>query len=779
MTKTQQKLRSALDSQAFALAKANRTTIKDYKTALQKTTESLFPGKHWYDITSCDISAKLVETRNITETIDCIVEGLKEDVVIEMLKENDAITFTIPPEAMNDPSSVDFKAIMAKQRADHEARKAKEAEQKKREELRAKYADLLSKVTEAEDKHEVLFDALVPGSGACDTVAGELIRAITKIMYRDYNDGDLFYEGYGIETAGNAASYLSDHGFEDDIIHIAEMGLEDDAYTKALEKLDAKIIQSIIDNPELLETPLDYDMYEADSDWLKDYQPRYEYSYGVSEKIGAYLDAGLINSWDCVQVVEEWLHDSAFEGAEVSRPWGHSDKEYNIENLTKDGLEQCQNWERWNMWEDYENDLYEQYGDPTEEDEEYDESVKRPIKESTWAENTVSFTQIAQNKLNTIRDAGLWDDMEEELENNPKTSNIICGVFTDMYRTAKPEYSSYSADQIKAAKKEMFRIINDFYKKALSANTEPLTEDEEYDESVKRPVKESTWAEREMSFTRVTLNKLEKIHSAGLWNEFEDAVDNNSTTCNIITGVFTDMYRTAKPEYSSYSEEDIKLARKELFRIINTYYKKALAANTESVKRPIKESTWAEREIPFTNITQDKLEKIRDTGLWDDMEDEIDNNPKTSNIISGIFTDIYHTAKPEYSDYSDEQIKVARKEMFRIINDFYKKALAASTEPLTEDSEDFNPIAWKKEIPKWSLSDVNFVQKLLGPSAIAEISENYLEIKAATNDYIQSGIVNVSDKFIEEFTAYVEKTYPNWTIRHNNTASIYWLTNKR
>ena len=673
MTKTQQKLKRALELRAEVLANEGKSHIKDYEIAFQEVIENLFPKKPWYDTTSCNIFMKLMETRNLVETIDCIVAGLKEDVVIEMLKENDAITFTIPPEAMNDPSSVDFKTIMAKQRADHEARKAKEAEQKKREELRAKYADLLSKVTEAEDKHEVLFDALVPGSGACDTVAGELIRAITKIMYRDYNDGDLFYEGYGIETAGNAASYLSDHGFEDDIIHIAEMGLEDDAYTKALEKLDAKIIQSIIDNPELLETPLDYDMYEADSDWLKDYQPRYEYSYGVSEKIGAYLDAGLINSWDCVQVVEEWLHDSAFEGAEVSRPWGHYDKEYNIENLTKDGLEQCQNWERWNMWEDYENDLYEEYGDPTEEED----------------------------------------------------------------------------------------------------------EDEEYEESVKRPVKESTWAEREMSFTKVTLNKLEKIHSAGLWNDFEDAIDNNSTTCNVITGVFTDMYRTAKPEYSSYSEEDVKLARKELFRIINDFYKKALTVNTESVKRPIKESTWAEREIPFTNITQDKLEKIRDTGLWDDMEDEIDNNPKTSNIISGIFTDIYRTAKPEYSSYSADQIKAAKKEMFRIIKDFYKKALTANSEPLTEDSEDFNPIAWMKEIPKWSLNDVNFVKKLLGPSATAEISENYLEIKTATNDYIQSGIVNVSDKFIEEFTAYVEKTYPNWTIRHNNTASIYWLTNKR
>ena len=141
MTKTQQKLKHALELRAEVLANEGKSHIKDYKTAFQKTTESLFPGKHWYDITSCDISAKLIETRNITETIECIVEDLKEDSITKMLKENDAITFTIPPEAMNDPSSVDFKSIMAKQRADYDTKKAEEAEQKRREELRNKYPE--------------------------------------------------------------------------------------------------------------------------------------------------------------------------------------------------------------------------------------------------------------------------------------------------------------------------------------------------------------------------------------------------------------------------------------------------------------------------------------------------------------------------------------------------------------------------------------------------------------------------------------------------------------
>ena len=55
-----------------------------------------------------------------------------------------------------------------------------------------------------EKRSNVLFDKLVPGSGASDTVEGEMIRAINRLIYRFYNDGDFFYQGYGAETAGPA-----------------------------------------------------------------------------------------------------------------------------------------------------------------------------------------------------------------------------------------------------------------------------------------------------------------------------------------------------------------------------------------------------------------------------------------------------------------------------------------------------------------------------------------------------------------------------------------------
>jgi len=61
---------------------------------------------------------------------------------------------------------------------------------------------------ELEDRNEPLYDKLVPGQGDAETVEGEMLRAINRIVYRFYNDGDKYFEGYGTETAGPAHSFL-------------------------------------------------------------------------------------------------------------------------------------------------------------------------------------------------------------------------------------------------------------------------------------------------------------------------------------------------------------------------------------------------------------------------------------------------------------------------------------------------------------------------------------------------------------------------------------------
>ena len=63
--------------------------------------------------------------------------------------------------------------------------------------------------TTAEKRLNQLFDELVPARGAAKTVAGEIVRAISRIGYRNYNDGDHIGVGYGNETCNPAARYLS------------------------------------------------------------------------------------------------------------------------------------------------------------------------------------------------------------------------------------------------------------------------------------------------------------------------------------------------------------------------------------------------------------------------------------------------------------------------------------------------------------------------------------------------------------------------------------------
>lgn len=52
------------------------------------------------------------------------------------------------------------------------------------------------------------FDELVPSSGHAETVEGEMIRVINKIIYRYTNDGDFYFRGYGKEVLGDMVQWL-------------------------------------------------------------------------------------------------------------------------------------------------------------------------------------------------------------------------------------------------------------------------------------------------------------------------------------------------------------------------------------------------------------------------------------------------------------------------------------------------------------------------------------------------------------------------------------------
>lgn len=119
-------------------------------------------------------------------------------------------------------------------------------------------------------KIDMLFDELVPECGAADNVAGEIIRALGRLRYRYYNDGDLIGIGYGNETCNAAARFLQKHTTPE-ISRIIELmwGLMIKAqYEDLLNDLSAAVAKFIEDKPELKTTENTDDMwnYQTDDD---------------------------------------------------------------------------------------------------------------------------------------------------------------------------------------------------------------------------------------------------------------------------------------------------------------------------------------------------------------------------------------------------------------------------------------------------------------------------------------------------------------------------------
>jgi len=98
---------------------------------------------------------------------------------------------------------------------------------------------------ETEKRISVLFDKLVPGSGNADTVEGEIIRALNRIIYRWGNDGDLFWSGYGAETAGPAMEFLTDASGIPLEIRTKFKAWEDDNFGKDYDKKELEDLASI------------------------------------------------------------------------------------------------------------------------------------------------------------------------------------------------------------------------------------------------------------------------------------------------------------------------------------------------------------------------------------------------------------------------------------------------------------------------------------------------------------------------------------------------------
>lgn len=118
-------------------------------------------------------------------------------------------------------------------------------------------------IPESLDKrNDVLFEKLVPISGKCATLEGETLRAINRIIYRYFNDGDYWFDGYGIETAGPAETFLRQFAPIDLRVELENSNCtEDEEYERHLIIILNKIITYIESRTEYV--PNHRDMLEC------------------------------------------------------------------------------------------------------------------------------------------------------------------------------------------------------------------------------------------------------------------------------------------------------------------------------------------------------------------------------------------------------------------------------------------------------------------------------------------------------------------------------------
>ena len=157
-------------------------------------------------------------------------------------------------------------------------------------------------MTKNEDRINKLFKELVPDTGKADSLAGELVRAMSRIGYRFYNDGDQLGIGYGKETCNPAGRFLGAKGNG----KIAKLTADawavysEEAYEKVLDILCGAVADYVEQNPDLRNQPTE-DMWdfkdeeedqddswdEEEDDWDEEEDYEDEEDYKARETHGA------------------------------------------------------------------------------------------------------------------------------------------------------------------------------------------------------------------------------------------------------------------------------------------------------------------------------------------------------------------------------------------------------------------------------------------------------------------------------------------------------------
>lgn len=112
----------------------------------------------------------------------------------------------------------------------------------------SRVADELS--VSLEQKFDALFNKYVPESGKAETVGGEILRAMARIAYRFYNDGEKVGNGHGNITCNGSDRFLTET--VDGYISMHDANDSEDAYEELLIENIELVVALLKSDPSLL-----------------------------------------------------------------------------------------------------------------------------------------------------------------------------------------------------------------------------------------------------------------------------------------------------------------------------------------------------------------------------------------------------------------------------------------------------------------------------------------------------------------------------------------------
>ena len=139
-------------------------------------------------------------------------------------------------------------------------------------------------MTKNDERLNILFEELVPASGKADSLAGELVRATSRIGYRFFNDGDMLGIGDGKETCNPAGRFLIKKAPKEigDLVAGLWGMCSEAGYEAVLDILVGKVADYIEASPNLRSQPTEdmWDFRDKDEDvddsWEEDEDDYYE-----------------------------------------------------------------------------------------------------------------------------------------------------------------------------------------------------------------------------------------------------------------------------------------------------------------------------------------------------------------------------------------------------------------------------------------------------------------------------------------------------------------------